>query len=52
MEYDSSLVSELHLDAYGRAPSPVFWVLWNTGSDEDRENMWQKILSDLNPVIF
>jgi hypothetical protein len=48
MDYDSSLVSDLYTDTYGRAPSPVFWVLWNTGSDTDRECMWRKILADLN----
>ena len=47
-EYDSSLVGDLYADAYGRMPSVVFWILWNKGTDSDREIMWHKILEDLS----
>ncbi len=46
--FDANIVSDLYKDAYGMRPTCGFWNSWNDGSDEDRQDMWDGLIRDLD----
>ena len=45
--FDADIVSDLHKDAFGRRPSEGFWDRWNSGDDDQKQEMWDDLLVDL-----
>ena len=45
--FDESIVSDLHKDARGYRPVSVWWNIWETSSDEDKQSIWDSLLQEL-----
>ena len=43
--YDSSIVSDLHKEAFGFRPSQDFWVEWNEAQPDERQYIWDHLLT-------
>ena len=46
--FDENLVSDLHKDARGSRPSESFYEIWNSGSDFDKQCIWNNLLTQLD----
>lgn len=49
--YDSSLVSDLHKDAYGFRPSVHYMVEWDKASPSGKQAIWDGLLVDLEREV-
>lgn len=45
--FDENIVSDLHKDAYGFRPTDLFWSMWETVSDDGRQDIWDGLLETL-----
>jgi hypothetical protein len=53
MEYtfDPNIISDLHKDAYGFRPSEGFWEDWMFSSDDEKQEIWDNLLTALQRSI-
>lgn len=42
--FDSNIISDLYKDAYGMRPSVGFWEVWNSATDEKRQEEWDYLI--------
>lgn len=49
--FDENIVSDLHKDAYGFRPTDLFWSMWETVSDDGRQDIWDGLLDTLESAM-
>lgn len=49
--YDENIISDLHKDAYGFRPDSSFWITFEAFNPEQKQALWDSILSDLERSI-
>ena len=49
--FDTNIVSDLHKDAYGFRPSRFFWDEWSLSSDDQRQQIWDDMITSLNAEL-
>lgn len=45
--FDENTISDLHKDAYGRRPSRLFWDMWATAHDDQKQAFWDEAIEAL-----
>ncbi len=48
--FDEQILSDLHKDAYGSSPSNGFWRQWSHSTMDEKQDIWDGILFDLNDL--
>lgn len=49
--FDDNIVSDLYKDAFGCRPSRYFWESWNAASDDVKQQIWDRLLADLDNTM-
>lgn len=49
--FDPALISDLHKDARDHRPGEYFMTLWNKGSDDSKQYLWDNLLAELDAKI-
>jgi hypothetical protein len=51
LTYDEDTVSDLYKNAYGFRPHQAFWTVWSTSTPDEKQAMWDDLLSALDSTI-
>lgn len=43
-DFDDSIVSDLHKDAYGFRPSSAFWADWTASTPDEKQATWDRLV--------
>jgi len=46
-DFDESIVSDLHKDAYGFRPRSDFWEHWAFSTDDQKQKIWDDLVDEL-----
>jgi hypothetical protein len=49
--FDENIVSDLYKDARGHRPTEVFWILWNTYSDAQKQEEWDSLCREVSEEL-
>ena len=49
--FDTNIVGDLHKDAYGFRPSKFFWDEWSLSSNDQRQEMWDNLITSLDAEL-
>lgn len=46
-DFDETIVSDLHKDAYGFRPYTGWWIMWGEASDLSKQEIWDDLIDAL-----